>query len=669
MIVVTSDLLPYAVLVPFAAALAVVLLARAPFPWIAPALAVVAGAATFVIGATEAKLVLERGGFAFVDIQGWTGVHVEGMGPFGVADVVLQPSGVPTLVAVELAALLALGLLASLASERRVAGALAALLVGLGAVSLVVLARRVDVACAGWALASLAGFWLLVSLEPRRTHVEAAARLFLLHRAGDALLFFGTSVVASAVGLAALDDVILTAPAMEPWARLTSGAFAGFAPREVWMLLGLLVVASAATRLGFVPLLPVMRDVSDAPGAAVGFAHGVCFLGAGLLMLLRLTPVLWLAPEALQVLAWTAVVSAVVAALWALAARDALRIDINLLCGFAAVPALCIAAADLGTAVLAVTLLVLGAVPLCVTSGALIDKTARPDPFTLGGLEHRMPRTHTTRLLTTGALFGPVFSGAVIAAAVVRDALMAPWLGLELAAVFLAGIALLALGAFRPLHLVYTGKDARQPLEHDVRDPPWWRALPPLVVALPLVGLGLLQIPEGALAALPVEVTYHAPAASLVLPERAVLEPVRLHLLPPWGGSPFGPIPVAVAALAAQLAGWLMSTWLYRGGPSRLHRALLSGPRTQRALVVFAQVASRESQVARGVGESATRLSRRVATHLVPGVLDTALRRAPSLIAVVLGAVVRFVADGSAQRGILVALAAWVALLLWWGRG
>ena len=80
-------------------------------------------------------------------------------------------------------------------------------------------------------------------------------------------------------------------------------------------------------------------------------------------------------------------------------------------------------------------------------------------------------------------------------------------------------------------------------------------------------------------------------------------------------------------------------------------------------VALVAGVAGGENQVVRGVGEGAIRLSRLIATNLAPGVLDTLLRRLPSLFGFVVGFAVRLVANGSAQRGIVVAVVVLSALL------
>jgi NADH:ubiquinone oxidoreductase subunit 5 (subunit L)/multisubunit Na+/H+ antiporter MnhA subunit len=669
MIPLVDDKLALVFGAPLVAAVLLFALARTPLLWGRIAIAFGAHGVALVVSVLLGVRVLERGGFAYADVQGWVGARIEAVDPFGLVPSSLGPGQVPLLIAVEIAGLLGTLLLLPMARQLRTSGPLAAALAATGAVALLVVARRADGICAAFTIASVAGFALLVSFHPRRTEVEGAVRAFLLHRVGDVLLLTALFLVAPSVGAGDLHKLAETAPAIEPWGRAVSGTFAGFAAREAWQLIAMLGALAVATRIAFVPLLPLVRDASGAPGPAVGIAHGLCFIGAGAILLYRLTPVLWLAPEVMSALGWVAALSIGFAALFAVAAHDVVRIDVNLLCAFGALVALCFAAADLAVGVLASTLLILASIPLCATSGVVLERTGRADPFALGGLEHKLPRTHTARLLATGALFGPVFSGAFLAAHALKACLFSPWLGPAVAILVGVTLPVLAIAAFRPLHLIFTGKAPRDALANEATEPGASRTLPPLIVALPLLGLGLLFIPPGVLSALPFETTYEPPFATLFLPERVVLQGIRGHVLLPWVAPSVGPGVVALVALGALTLGWIAASALYRSGPSSLHRALFSGARVQRLVDITAQVAGRESQVARGVGEGAARLSRLIATNLAPGVLDTLLRRIPSLVGIIMGAVVRFVANGSTQRGIAIALLVLAVLALWWGRG
>lgn len=683
MVELSDDTLTWVFAAPLLASLVLFAFGRAPLLWTRLLIALVAQGAATGTAALLSLRVIERGGFGFFDVGGWAGARISAVDPTGLLASTLTPTTAPLVVAVELAGLLCVGLVALHGRHARSSAGSAAVLFATGMCALLVVARDVAVISAAFAGAGLAGFTLLVCFHPKRTEVEAAVRVFVIHRVGDALLLVGLFLVAPALVPAgapvALETVAQHAPTIDTWSRIPDGPFAGFAMRDLWTLAAALVVLGAATRLfGF----PLARDALGAPGAAVGLAHGVCFAGAALILLLRMRPLLWLSPEALAGLAVLALLTAMVAATLAVSARDVVRVDVLSLGGFASLGAIGAAAADVPVLLLASVVVIGAAVPLCFASGAVVEASGRADPHTLGGLEKKMPRTHTTRLLAGGALFGPLFAGATVGAHLLADVLLTPWLaarpfGYDLGAaagpvvvvavvLLLATLAALALASFRPLHLAFTGSVSREPFPPGTSqvDPAPTRTVPSLLLALPLLGVGLAHLPHGVVARLPNVELYRSPLQVLAGPEHGALSALRGHVLPRSSVSAaVDPTLVLVLVVAALAAGWLLSTIVYRGGPGRLHHVLVGGRRAKKVVAIVAGVAGGDSNVVRGVGEGAIRLSRMIATNLAPGVLDTLLRRIPSLLGFLVGAVIRFIANGSAQRGIAVAIIVLVVLL------
>lgn len=653
------------VIVPFAGALVLALLVRTPWPGMRVGAALAAHLVTLGAALHVTWELLSRGGLS-ANLEGWAGARAEATDPFGLVPLTLTPSTAALLVVAAAAAALTAVLLAPLALRQRSTAMHTALLFATGAVALLVVARRVDGVAAAFSLCALGGFAVLAAALPRREEGMGAVRTFVLHRIGDVALFAAVLAVGGAVGGLDVEHLVAVSDA-SPWVRASAGPLEGFAAREAWLVAAGLITAAAASRLAFFPLHAVVRDAIGVPGAALGFVWGVCFIGAGLVLLVRLSHVLLLAPEVLAVFGAVAVASAIVTAALAIAGRDLVRIDVLLLAGVSGLVALAVAAADSASAVLGVALVLGAAVPLCCTTSAVVVVTGRADPHLLGGIERRMPRTHTAHLLATGALFGPLFTGAVLGAHLLADALAAPWLGPPVGAGVVLATALLALAAFRPLHLVFTGREPREPLARAVADPSWRESIPAIVATLPLLGLGLAHLPTGAIALFFPERSYAGPLVTLLAPERAELAPLRALVLADQVAPALAPSTVLLAVVAAATLGWVASTVLYRGGAGQLHRVLFGGRHAQRMLDALARLAGRESQVARGVGEGAARLSRMIAANLMPGLLEALLRRAPALAGTAVGAVVRLLANGSAQRGLTVAVLGLLALAAAWG--
>ncbi|MBI1946822.1 MAG: hypothetical protein HYS27_14090 [Deltaproteobacteria bacterium] len=652
------------VVVPIVTALALAPLVRAPWPGLRVGVALVAHLLALGAALDAGMQIWSRGG-ASAGLDAWAGARAEAVDVLGLVPLVLTPTTALPLVAVLLAATGTAVVLAPMALRGRSTALHTALLLATGAVALVVVARRADAVAAAFSLSGLCGFGLLAAALPKRDDGLGAVRAFVLHRIGDVALFAAVLAVGGAIGGVDVDHLLATADT-SPWLRATAGPLTGFAAREAWLLAAALVAVAGATRLAFFPLQALVRDAVGLPGAALGFVWGVCFVGTGLIVLLRLSPLLWLAPEVLTVLGAVAVASAAVTAALALAGRELVRIDVLLLAAFGALVALAVAATDTAGAVLGTVCVIGVAVPLCGTTGAVVVVTGRTDPHLLGGVERRMPRTHTGHLLATGALFGPVFAGAVLGAHLLADALAAPWLGPMVGAGVLAAVALLALAAFRPLHLVFTGREPREPLARPVTDPPLVEALPPIAMALAVLGLGLVHLPAGAIALLFPERSYQSPLSLLLAPEHGELHALRTLVLDATNEPSLTPGAVLLVVVGAAAAGLVASTVLYRGGPGRVHRALFGGARAQRVLEALAKVAGRESQVARGVGEGASRLSRLIAANLMPGLLEALLRRLPAVAGTAVGALVRLLANGSAQRGLTVAVLGLLVLAAAW---
>jgi NADH:ubiquinone oxidoreductase subunit 5 (subunit L)/multisubunit Na+/H+ antiporter MnhA subunit len=652
-----------------ALALVMLPLGFAPFLRARLALIVFVQAALALLAAAVLSALLKRGGFGGLDVGGWAGAELRTVDALGLMPLTFEPAGAALFLAAAIA-----GLVASLSSLRQLLAARtsAPAALTLGATLTFAFSCAADhfpAVAAAFAGTSLFGAGALAATRPSRDAIAGLVRMGTLHRVGDVLLCVAVFVCGRELGGLGAQHLAGSAPAIEPWARLTTGAFAGFAPRELWQLTGALVVGAATTRLLTFPLFALTRDALTPAGGIVGFVHGVTSLGCGALLLFRASAVLKLAPEANTALALGSVVTLVVASALAIAARDLRRVDLLMLVAFSALSALCASALDGAGALLATLVLVLASVPLCATGAHVATTCHTADPRKLGGLEPRIPRTHTARLLVTGALCGPLFSGAAVVVHTSAAAWIAPWVGGVIALCTIGGAALLAVAGFRVLHLTFTGTSARTELP-PLKDPPLSASVPVIAAGLGALGIGILLLPMGVLRWIPRETTYRAPLAGFLEQLQVSEAPLRFHVLPQaappawWAASPEL---LAALAVAALVVGYLVSTWLYRGGTRARFSSLTQRPALVRVTDAFAKLAGTDAG-AREVGEGAVRLSRLIAVNLAPAILETALRRVPALASTLSSALVRALSSGSAQRGALFVITATAALLWWWGR-
>ena len=615
---------------------------------------------------------LDEGGFAYQAGGGFVGARLVGRLPFLGLPLSLEPLTQPLLVGVATvagAALVGCAVRHERGDVGRGALGAAQVLTAL-ALAMVVLDHPAHLAGAMALLGALVPFVPLMASDPRRS-APAAIRAFVLYRIGDAALVVGLLALNASLGSVSFEAILAGPGSLEPWARIGDGAFAGMAHRTLWFIAGGGVAIAAATRLGVVGF-PLSRDLTASPkmpGALSGLLVSLGMITPGVALLLRLHPVLSLSPEAGDGLMWAAAASTLAAGLLALAGRDLLRLDAHLLAAFGGLVAILLAsplAAD--TAVLGALVLLGAGLGLPWVFALLVEATGRRDPLALGGLEHRVPRLHTSRLLLTAAVgLLPPFSGWVVVERTAETMLLSPrWPGAALA-LMLSGTFLTALAAWRVLHVVFTGPtpdEAATPVT-----PSKLRfVLPVLLLAFVTPGLSLLEIPAPVLNLIPLELDYEGPLRKIVAPSLNETRPVRLLFAEAIVVPPLKPSQFAGLMLAFGVLPYLGSLLLWRrrrsGGGPPLGGLRESGP-VARVAGWLAALAGRESQVVRSVSEQVERLGRVLALNLIPAALSVLLQRLPGLLAGGVSLLMRQTQTGGAQRQLFLALiaAAWLGAL------
>jgi NADH:ubiquinone oxidoreductase subunit 5 (subunit L)/multisubunit Na+/H+ antiporter MnhA subunit len=559
--------------------------------------------------------------------------------------------------------------LVGLALRRGGRGALTAgLLLQAGLVAMVVVGDMAALVAAFVALGMLTTLSPLTSLGARPAG-NAALRAFALQRVGDGALILGMLALSTSLGNLGFERVLVVPLDVDPWARVAEGGlFGGQAHRTLWFFAGSGVAVAVATRLGLL-CWPLLRDLTasrDLPAPLVGLVQAAQ-QGAAAVLLVRLLPVLSLAPEASDGLVWVAAVTAVVAGLLGCAGRDLLRIDTHLLAA-AALPMVTLA--SLGQ----VSGLVLGAMVAMAAGLALpwamvelVAARGERDPVALGGLEHVLPRLHTTRLLTTAALgLLPPFAGWVVLERALEAGLLSTKIPAPLYAIIVVGAVVGAMGAWRVLHLVYNGAPP-DPLPVVV-GAPLLATLPVLLVAFVVPGLALLEMPGLFLRLLPLELDYSGPLRTFLAPSVVEYGGVLTLLGAPQQSPALPPTTFILLVLGLGVLPWLLSALLWRGrrGAPPPGRPLLQSSPVAVVAARLATMAGRESPVARSVSEGVERLSRVLATNMVPMALALVLQRLPGLAASLVAFVLGGTANGGAQRALVLScvLVAWV---LWLG--
>ncbi len=547
----------------------------------------------------------------------------------------------------------------------RSAGPLLSLLAAVACVGFGIVARDLSVVCVAVSLSSLLGTACLVQVNNARTFVDAMWRIGGIHRAGDVCLALAVLVLGAHLGGIDMQALGRSTFEASPSALLSAGPLADFTRQHTWNMLAALVVVAALSRLLGCGVFLLATDAVTSMSAAGAFVHGVVWMGSGALLLWRFTALLSLAPTVLVWAGGVTLASVLLSAAMALVSRDILRIDLLLLVALAGLTTLSVLSLNIAAAILSIVVLLLVTVPLGGTGAAIVARTNQRDPHLLGGLEKRMPRAHTARLLSTGAAFGPLLSGALVSVHVVSNAWLAPWLGTPIAVGLWVALLLLSVAAFRVLHLVFTGTITRTDVGV-ARDGHFAVSASVIALALISVAIGLIDLPRGVLALLRLDATYTAPLDAMAAWTAQATAPIAAVALPALTAPPLAPSTVALLVLCAAPLGYAISFVLYRGGPGRALLHVMALPGCTRVVSAARRFVDRDLSNVGDVGDGAVRLSRMIAINLAPAILETALRRIPALFAIVLAWCVRVIAGGSAQRGVLVMLSTALVLVWWW---
>ncbi|MBM4281099.1 MAG: hypothetical protein FJ137_10185 [Deltaproteobacteria bacterium] len=625
-----------------------------------------------LVGAVDAALAIARvGSFRYFDAGGWVGARLAGdlwpTAAGGGVPLALEPATAPLLIVVAGGGVAVAFALAA----QRAAGAVASALLLQAAVVAVVLADRPAHLLAAFALAG--GVATLAPLGAGASLVDgrAALRAFALHRAGDAALLGGAWALAASLG----DDVWTTwapvfegAPLRDPWARLHGGLADGLPHRTLWFLAGGGVAVAAATRMGL-GCWPLQRDLTTSTRLApplVGAIHGLGLYAPAVVLLVRLRATLALAPEAMDGLAFVATATLCVAGVLALAARDLLRLDALLLPAFAAVVAVLAGCGDDTGVVLGGLLLVTAGVTLPWAAALVVQATGERDPVALGGLEPRLPRTHSTRLLATAGLALPPFAGWVVVERALEATALSTRMPAVVVAALAAGAVLAALAAWRALHRMFNGAPVKTERDQGAGEPGAVAQAGALLLAFAAPGLCLLAIPRGLLLLLSLEVTYSPPLQAFCAPSWQQTAAVRALYAATTAPPPLSPSTFALTAAGAGLFPWALS-WVFfraaRSGRPPPGRSVLDARPVAALAARLSAWAGRDVGVVRSVSEGVEALSRLLAVNFVPAALDLLLQRLPALVAAAGALVVRGTQTGVAPHALVLAfvIAAWLA--------
>jgi NADH-quinone oxidoreductase subunit L len=288
-----------------------------------------------------------------------------------------------------------------------------------GSMSLLVIADSLPALFAGWELVGACSYLLIGFWYAKPSASAAAVKAFLTTRVGDVAMMFGLAILWKATGSLSFADML---------ARLGHAT-----PATINIAATLLAVGAIGKSAQF-PLHAWLPDAMEGPTPVSALIHAATMVAAGVFLVARLWPLFEMAPTALMVLGIAGTVSALFAALAAVAQRDIKKVlaysTISQL-GFMFV------ALSVGAWYAAVFHLVAHAAfkaLLFLASGSVIHGSGTQDLREMGGLSKRMPWTFAAWVAGSLALAGVVPLAGFFSKDAILDAVFAasPALGVVL---------------------------------------------------------------------------------------------------------------------------------------------------------------------------------------------------------------------------------------------
>jgi NADH-quinone oxidoreductase subunit L len=393
----------------------------------------------------------------------------------------------------------------------------------------VVLANNFILMFIFWELVGVSSYLLIGFWFERPSAADAAKKAFITNRLGDFGFLLGILIVWTALGSLNF-SVLQYALTAHPAALGVQASIAG-----------LLIFCGAMGKSAQFPLHVWLPDAMEGPTPVSALIHAATMVAAGVYMLCRV--IFLLDPPALQFIAWTGGVTALLSAVIAIQQNDIKRILAYSTLSQLGYMVMAVGLSGPTPAIFHLTthaffkaLLFLGA------GSAILALHHEQDIWRMGGLCKKMGITFWTFLIGTLALCGvPPFSGFYS-----KDSILAQALEQKNYPLFALGAAVAGLTTFymfRLFYVAFVGKPRTEAAGHAHESPP--------VMTWPLIVLAVFALIGGFI---PISEIY-APqftgkAHGLTLIQR-LLEP--LH----------APVPM-IAGLVMVAIGWLAARAMYQ---------------------------------------------------------------------------------------------------------
>jgi NADH-quinone oxidoreductase subunit L len=382
----------------------------------------------------------------------------------------------------------------------------------------------------GWELVGLSSYLLIGFWFEKGEYATAAKKAFITNRVGDVSFMVAMFLAFATFGTLEILGIV------EDATTLASGtAFA----------LVLLLVGGAVAKSAQIPLYVWLPDAMAGPTPVSALIHAATMVTAGVYLLVRMSPVLVMSIDALEIIAWIGALTALMAALIALR-QD----DIKKILAYSTVSQLgfMFLAVGVGAFRESIFHLITHAFfkgLLFLAAGSVMHAMAnRTDVWQMGGLRKAMPITFWTAAIGTAAIAGvPPFAGFFSKDQILTEAYFHGY-----GAIWMIGLFAAILTAFymsRWFILVFLGEPRYGADIHPHESPP--------SMTVPLIVLGALSAVGG----LALNAVHTGPLYSFLGPTVGPIDDLGYEPYGPLEESVLIPLAIVAAAIGIGLAYWV----------------------------------------------------------------------------------------------------------------
>lgn len=352
----------------------------------------------------------------------------------------------------------------------------------LGSMLILVLGSGPVVMFVGWEGVGLCSYLLISYYSTETQNVLAGNKAFIVNRVGDLGFVLGMSFLFWAIGSGGFDYLSLRANAHQ----ITPA---------IGVTVCLLLFVGATGKSAQIPLYVWLPDAMAGPTPVSALIHAATMVTAGVYMVARFSFLYVEFPLAGSIVAWTGILTALLAAVFGCFQRD-----IKKILAYSTVSQLGYMFAGVGVAAYSAgifhvfthaffkALLFLGA-------GSVIHALHHEqDIWKMGGLKDKMPTTYKTMLIGALALAGcPLLSGFFSKDEILFIALASGHWGVWLVGLFVA--VMTAYYTFRMFFVVFHGKPRDEHAYEHAHESPKVMTLPLVILAVGAVFAGYFNIP------------------------------------------------------------------------------------------------------------------------------------------------------------------------------